>query len=321
LKDQAFRGIPIKVQIPIRKLVAFDTARWRWLWSHDQVLRGTKQADWSFPTAPVIHEGVMYTSAFSIEGWINCYVAAYEVDSGAPLWSTWIASGQVEQTMFGEQATEPLCVPVAAANGVIYWSTSFGCVCAVDADTGRPLWVAEYDQIEVRAPQGYYASPRLITWESNPPVVESGVAVVAPMDSNSFYGFDIETGESWRQPQRPSGVNADMKYIQGASDGRVVLAGGNLVKCIDVETGKLLWYGQLVGKVVTGRGFIAQDTVFVPCEDQIKVFSLSSGKPLATIPAEVTGNLSVCGENIIALRADGHLAVYQNRGFREYQRR
>ncbi|MCA8925554.1 MAG: hypothetical protein KDD82_27345, partial [Planctomycetes bacterium] len=42
LKDQAFRGIPIKVQIPIRKLVAFDTARWRWLWSHDQVLRGTK---------------------------------------------------------------------------------------------------------------------------------------------------------------------------------------------------------------------------------------------------------------------------------------
>ena len=126
LKDQAFRGIPIKVQIPIRKLVAFDTARWRWLWSHDQVLRGTKQADWSFPTAPVIHEGVMYTSAFSIEGWINCYVAAYEVDSGAPLWSTWIASGQVEQTMFGEQATEPLCVPVAAANGVIYWSTSFG---------------------------------------------------------------------------------------------------------------------------------------------------------------------------------------------------
>ena len=194
-------------------------------------------------------------------------------------------------------------------------------ICAVDADTGRPLWVAEYDQIEVRAPQGYYASPRLITWESNPPVVESGVAVVAPMDSNSFYGFDIETGESWRQPQRPSGVNADMKYIQGASDGRVVLAGGNLVKCIDVETGKLLWYGQLVGKVVTGRGFIAQDTVFVPCEDQIKVFSLSSGKPLATIPAEVTGNLAVCGENIIALRADGHLAVYQNRGFREYQRR
>jgi len=320
-KDQSFRGIPIKVQIPIRKLVAFDSGRWRWLWSHDTVLSKTEQANWSFPTAPVVHEGVMYTSAFSIEGWINCYVAAYDVSTGEPIWATWIASGQVEQTMFGEQATEPLCVPVAAANGVIYWSTSFGCVTAVDADTGRPIWVAEYDQIEVRAPQGYYASPRVIIWENNPPVVESGTVVVAPMDSNSFYGFDVETGEAWRQPQRASGVNADMKYIQGASDGRVVMAGGNLVKCFDVETGKLLWKGRLVGKVVTGRGFVAQDTVFVPCEDQIKVFSLSSGKPLATIDAEVTGNLAVCGEHIIALRADGHLAVYQNRGFREYKQR
>lgn len=318
LRDQTFRGIPIKVQIPIRKLAGFDVdpERWSWEWDHALMLRDTALERWSFPSPPTALEGTIYASAFAIEGFVDCHVAAFDARTGRPIWTTWVASGQVEQTMFGEQANEPLCVPVAAADGVIYYCTSFGSLAALDADTGRMLWVAEYDQVEVHAPKGYYATMRPIVWENNAPVIERGVVVVAPLDSNEVYGFDARTGERlWEADARSKGSSqVDMRYVFGAHAGRVVLAGGHEVRCHDVAGGKLLWSSQLRGRVIAGRGLIAGGAVLAPLDNEkLITIDLESGERTGMHDLAATGNLTLSGDALLVVGA-GKLVAHKNGG-------
>jgi outer membrane protein assembly factor BamB len=314
-KDQSYRGIPIKVKIPIRKLAGFDLGRWRWTWDHARILKNTPLESWSFPSPPSAEDGVTYASAWSIEGFVDCNVAAFSSSTGELLWRTRVASGQVEQTMFGEQAIEPLCVPVAVADGVVYHSTSFGSVTALDADTGRIKWVTEYRQIEVRAPRGYYADPRQISWENNAPVVEAGVVVVTPLDSPNFYGYRVTDGKRlWKASRRRYAADADMRYIMGASDGRVILGGGHEIRCLDVASGKLTWRAPLRGRLVAGRGCIAGQTVCVPVDrNEVFLFGLGSGKRTGRFALNSTGNLLLAGDNLV-ISGNGTLAVHRTGG-------
>ena len=285
------------------------------------MLDGTPLERWSFPSPPTAVEGVVFAPAFSIEGFVNCHVAAFDVHTGEPLWDSWIVSGQVEQTMFGEQATEPLCAPVAVSNGVVYYSTSFGCVAALDANTGRPLWITEYDQIEVRAPRGYYADPRTIGWENNAPIVESGVVVVAPLDSPKYLGLDARTGERlWANGQRATAVEGEMRYLLGGctvgGQGVVVLGGGGQVRCLAVRGGKLLWTAQLRGRVVAGRGCIARSpggelVVLVPVDrNEMFTIQVETGKQNGNFNVGTTGNIVLCGDHAL-VTGNGVLSVHR----------
>ncbi|MCW8142001.1 MAG: PQQ-binding-like beta-propeller repeat protein, partial [Planctomycetota bacterium] len=320
LRDQQYRGIPIKVRIPLRKLAGFDLTGWRWAWNHAQTLAGTPLERWSFPAPPTTVEGVVFAPAFSIEGFVNSHVAAFDARTGERLWDTWVVSGQVEQTMFGEQATEPLCTPLAVSDGVVYHSTSFGCVAALDAITGRPLWVAEYEQLEVRPPRGYYADRRQISWESNAPLVEGGVVVAAPLDSPRYLGLDARTGERvWDARQRSSAASGEMRYLMGACavgepgarQAAVVVAGGGEVRCLSVRSGKLLWSHQLRGRVVAGRGCIAQGVALVPVDrNEVLLFEVETGKRLGNITVGTTGNVVLVG-GPAPVTGNGAVAVHR----------
>ncbi|RMG07055.1 MAG: hypothetical protein D6731_24550 [Planctomycetota bacterium] len=312
LREQDYKGIPIKVKIPVRKLAGFDVDEWRWRWDHARLLRGTPMERWSFPTPPSAEEGVIYASAWAIEGFVDCNVGAFDARTGEPLWRTWVSSGQVEQTMFGEQAIEPLCVPVAVAYGLVFHCTSFGSMAALDADTGRPEWITEYRQIEVRAPRGYYADTRSLQWENNAPLVEDGVVVVTPLDSPSFYGYDARTGERlWEASRRRYGVEPDMRYLMGASRGRVVVAGGHEVRCLDVRSGKLVWRAALRGRLVAGRGLVAGGAVLVPVDrNEVFAFDLEGGRRLARYGLRSTGNLTISGDALI-VTGSGSVSAYE----------
>jgi outer membrane protein assembly factor BamB len=319
-EPQQFRGIPIKVVIPVRKLGGFDVERWRWRWNHSTILAGTRLEHASFPVAPVCADGDCFVAAFAIEGFVNCYAVAYNADTGAVRWSTWIASGQVEQTMFGEHAREPLCVPCALGDGQVFDATQMGCVAAMDADTGRLRWVTEYDQIEVHSAKGYYPDPREIGWENNAPIYDSGVLVAAPMDSNFYYGFNATTGERLWRAARVTGFDphSELRYLVGASDGKVVIAGGKKIRCCDVQTGKAIWSTNLERRLVAGRGVIAGGKVYIPTTDftsstngTIEVVSLASGTPEGSQVVPLVGNVSPAGDAIV-ITSDSQLSAFQN---------
>lgn len=312
LDDQSFRGIPVKVRRPVRKLAGFEPAGWRWRWDHVRALRGTRREGWSWPAPPVCADGVAYASAYEVRGFVNSHATAVDAVTGELLWSTWVASGQVEQTMFGEQATEPLCLPPAVEGGLVYHVSCLGSLAALDADTGRTAWIAEYEQIEVHAPRGFYADHRAIGWESNSPLVEAGVVVAAPLDSEFFYAFDAATGERlWRERRRQLAVASDLRWVFGAADGRVVLAGDQEVRCHEVRTGRRVWSRALEGDLVVGRGLLVRGAVCVPVRDGILLLDLRTGTPGRRFPLATSGNLSLTSERILAAGA-GSLAVHQN---------
>lgn len=314
--DQSFRGIPIKVKIPIRKLGGFDIDRWRWKWNHRDVLVNSTLKEASFPVAPICSDGDCFVAAFKIEGFVNCYAVAFDADTGALRWSTWIASGQVEQTMFGEHAREPLCAPVAMGDGAIFDATQMGCVAALDADTGRLRWVKEYDQIIVNAAKGYYPDPRNIIWENNAPVYDQGVVVVAPMDSEYYYGLDSATGkELWHSSNSRRDVfepNSELRYIVGATDGRVVVAGGRRVVCQDIQTGARKWSIQLDRRLVAGRGVIAAGKVYIPTSETIEVVNLGTGTVEASQAVPIGGNIIVAGDAVV-IASDSQVGAFENK--------
>jgi len=313
-RDQSFRGIPIKVRIPKRKLCAFNLEDWRWSWDHAVSLKGTPYESWSFPTTPTAHEGRVYATAWSIEGYVNSNVACFDLTTGEPLWGALIASGQVEQTMFGEQASEPLCTPLALVDGVLYVVSQIGCVAALDADTGRLMWITEYDTIQVRAAKGYFPDHRDIRWENNAPLVESDVVVAAPLDSWAFFGFDRQTGKRlWRASQRLGGrgTEADMRYLIGADQGRVVLAGGGDVRCVDVQTGLLKWRSAVGSRQVAGRGCLIGGRAVVPLDDgSVALFDLQRGRQVGQTKLSISGNLLPCGRALVVV-GSGSVAVHQ----------
>lgn len=314
--DQSFRGIPIKVKIPMRKLGGFELDRWRWKWDHTKDLVSHELAQASFPVAPVCTDGDCFVAAFKIEGFVNCYAAAFNAETGAMRWYSWIASGQVEQTMFGEHAREPLCAPVAVGDGLVFNATQMGCVAALDADTGRLRWVKEYDQILVNSAKGYYPDPRNIIWENNAPVYDQGVVVIAPMDSEYYYGLDALTGaQLWRYSNKRKDTfepNAELRYIVGAADGRVVVSGGRRVICHDMKDGSRKWKVELDRRLVAGRGVIAGGKVYIPTSETIEVINLATGTAEPSQAVPLGGNVIVVGDTIV-IASDSQVGAFDNK--------
>jgi outer membrane protein assembly factor BamB len=310
-RDVQYRGIPIKVKVAIRKLAMFDTMAWRWTWNHARLLEGGPLERWSFPCAPAVDDGLLFAPATSVEGLVSSHLAAFDARSGDVLWSQWLVSGQIEQTMYGEQAVEPLCVPAVARDGIVYHSTSLGCVAALDAVTGRPLWVTAYETMEVRAPRGYYADPRPIEWENNAPLLVGDVLVVAPMDSPRYYGLDARTGAVlWSALRRSNAVDGAPTYLLGATHDAVLLGGAGDVRCVETLTGALRWRTSLRGPQVAGRGVVVGDVLHVPIEGGLLTLEVDTGKRLGQLATAVTGNLVLAGEHAI-IAGPGTLVVHR----------
>jgi outer membrane protein assembly factor BamB len=292
-KGKYWRHIPIKEDIPVRKLVAFDLVSGKQLWDLGKPNRDAfaSEDDFrfvaraSFPLPPVVRGDRLFVGATMIQGFVHCHLACFESSTGKLLWKTWLCSGQIEQTMFGEHAVEPLCTMVAEADGILYYSTSFGIVTAVRAADGEILWQTRYDQIEVEAARGYYTVERQIGWANTPPICWQGLLLVSPLDSDYYYAYDAHTGRMlWKAERRW------FQYLVGVSDGTVV-ASGSRIWARDVRSGKLKWEalsGLTHWKTRSpmrslGRGIIAGGSVHIPVNTSIFQLDLRSGKILSEI--------------------------------------
>jgi hypothetical protein len=317
-----YKGIPIKVNLPVRKLGALDTKRWRWIWNHQDVLKGTPFAKASFPSPPVIVEDTIYASAIVIEGFVRSYVLAFDLYTGSLKWATWICSGQVEQTMFGEHAREPLVSSVAVKEGRIYHCSSLGSMACLNARTGKPIWMTSYEQIEIEPPRGYYPVQRSLGWANNPPIVSGGVVVATPLDSNHALAYDIETGKrKWKISRRFNNA-ADLEFLIGASEGRVVIAGRQVITCFGLKSGSLLWkQDRFFNEHVAGRGLIANGRACLSIyrrgntyPARISQYDLKTGKLVRTerTSGSSGGDLAMFGDTVLIL-GPGVISAFENK--------
>lgn len=320
-----YRGIPIKVNIPVRKLCAIDTKRWRTIWNHQQVLKGTPYANASFPAPPVIVEDTVYAAACIIEGFVHSYVMAFDLWTGKLKWATWLCSGQVEQTMFGEHAREPLATCVAVRGDRVYHSSSLGVVAALDARSGQPKWMSTYEQTEIRPPRGYYADLRPVEWANNPPIVTGKTLIATPLDSKFALAYDLKTGKRLWRVKRENGIGLGkryFKYLVGAENGQVIFTGSKSICSYGVESGRLLWEQRDNNVLIKGRGLIANGQVCIPVSttgrgqtQQIHHFSLSAGGKVVRrqkTNGSDGGDLALVDDRVLIV-GRGTITGYENR--------
>jgi outer membrane protein assembly factor BamB len=212
----------ITVAIPRRGLKGIRVAGDRTVW--DTVKRQTADpflSELSFNGEPALAGGRLYALGWRKKGYIDVFLVCLDARTGERLWSAPIAGNQVELTMFGETAHEPLLGAVVVEDGSAYCSTNLGVVARVRASDGHVLWATEYEAQRRRQFRGRRSHARArVVWERNPILLHDGRLVATPLDSTDLLVFDAADG---RVLQRRGG-GEDKGFLVGILDDRIVLA-------------------------------------------------------------------------------------------------
>lgn len=316
-RAEYYRGIPIKVAIAKRRLVAVDLQTGKRLWDHastsDPFLSKASVA-----AAPVVVGDRLYATAMLRQGALKVSLVCLDAATGALIWRRYLGGGQSEMTMFGEHAIEPLAMATASAAGVVYAVTCTGLVAAVSARTGDLLWLSRYEPIAIRATRSFYAHVRSLTWPNMVPLVAAGVLVVAPLDGQELYGFDVGTGSrrwSWR------GNPGDR--ILGAVAERVIVAGRRSLTHLDIRSGKLVSQGtsalgtaEASGIGLLTQGTLVGDEALVPLGSALHRVQLrGDAKRAEAMPngRALWGSVVVVGSRVVAA-TPSHLRVFEVAG-------
>ncbi len=301
-RGDSYRGIPIKEEIPTRKLVAFDLRTGARLWH----LAETGAADEvatraSFALPPIEREGVLYTTACVREGSLKTYVFALDAATGKVLWRRFLAAGQVELTMFGEHAVEPPQMQLAERGGILYACTASGAMYALSLD-GEVQWAATYEQIPIEAAKTYYAIERDLPWRNTPPLATDDAVIVAPIDSTNFYVFDPATGAVRFRIDRNG-----QRQLVGVWDGKLVLA-GDRVTGVDLAKGRVVWPrggDVLFTEEEAGRGLISNGIAYIPFPSRVARFDATTGArlPDIVVPGGIrdSGTILATGREVIVI--------------------
>lgn len=162
-------------------------------------------------------------------------LAAFESRTGKLLWRTTIARVsplKITQSRYPRKIRILTTSPVVK-DGVVYHVTNAGAIVAVDAQTGRIIWLTRYPQnmgvLDNLNPMGR-------SWRNEPPLIRGNKLFVTPVDTGcGLMCLDKETGKIiWT-------IGANAGRMNGFTpDGLLCLTEAD-VNFIDPETGKGVW--------------------------------------------------------------------------------
>jgi outer membrane protein assembly factor BamB/tetratricopeptide (TPR) repeat protein len=310
-KGGDYRAILIKAAMPRYTLCAYEgrSGKLKWAAHKSEKLKKKFSGKWfSLPSSPVLIDGTLIAEVKTSHLLVRSYLAAFDSETGEVKWIKYLCSNGTDRSMFHSEARGPLSTSLARSRGprpTVYCCTNSGAVFALDATSGEVRWAASYDQIQLRAARGVRAQMRNLVWSNCPPVLTDGVLVVAPLDSEYVHAFDAKTGEMlWRLHHSWQG--SQFKYVLGALDGRVILAGARLA-AIECRSGKVKWLSKRYSSsAASGRGLVTPTQVVVPLERGIYRFQASTGKLTGIDNWEKLGIRMEPGN---LLEADGRLIV------------
>ena len=228
-EPERFAGYSIKVAIPQRSLKSVplvDAHSW------DSAAINEFLAELSL-NAPVECRGNdLFALGWREAGYIDVYLICLDANNGQLKWKTLLASNQLELTVFGELAREPLMGEVKYHAGLIYACTNLGVMAAVEAHDGRARWLTEYPQRKRdQEPSYYYPERRRPHWDSNPMVIHRDRIVVTPLDATSVFAFDKRSGKIVDSGNRQSLSTTQI----GVHDGALVTQSLNIVRVTPLD--------------------------------------------------------------------------------------
>jgi outer membrane protein assembly factor BamB/tetratricopeptide (TPR) repeat protein len=186
--------------------------------------------------APYVDEDIAGASHLSSTVGVQCLQSR----TGRLIWSRDVCSLTPAQfsissrvrriRVFGSQPT--------AKDGIVYHNTNAGVVAALDALSGRILWVTRY-------PHDADAHDLLKTindhlWLSRPPLVYQGRVYVTPADSDRLLCLEAATGKVVWSAQRRD-LRGGYTMVGVNAEGDLVIAGTAGLIAMDPATGRKAW--------------------------------------------------------------------------------
>ncbi len=260
-RREDYLGFDIQVSLPSRAMKCWDVnGDGRLLWdtsdrsNGDAMLRKS-----SFNSTPVIKDGKVWALGWRKSGYIDVTLWCLDARTGKKIWSRPIVGNQVELTMFGEPAREPILGSVLLADGMVYCCSNLGVIAAMRAWDGQVQWIAEYDRQSKRSYRSRYRQPRRgRVWAPNPLVLHDGKLFVTPLDSSQLHAIDAETGSIISQVEG-KGLGP---HMLGVTDGRLVLFGDLLTSMLVSDIGRSdQWNQALTRSPATARPALVEGGV------------------------------------------------------------
>ncbi|MGE4620101.1 MAG: PQQ-binding-like beta-propeller repeat protein [Planctomycetota bacterium] len=294
-RREDYLGFDIQVSLPWRGIKCWDlagTGRLRWDTGArdlaDDMLRTT-----SFNSAPVVQGDRVWALGWRKSGYIDVSLWCLDANTGEQIWSRPIVGNQVELTMFGEPAREPILGSILVRDGVVYCCSNLGAVAALRAWDGEVLWVLEYDRESQRTYRGRYRPQRRSSvWAPNPLVLKDGTLFVTPLDSDQLYAINAKNGNVTAQL---SGKGLG-PYMLGTTEGRLVLFGDLLTTMLASDIGREgFWKQSLSRSPGLGRPALVKDGVVYVSAGESALFHqgfdpVSAPRLLATLAESRAGD-------------------------------
>ncbi len=295
-RAQTLQDVPIIYYLPMRRLVALDLETGAVLWRHDDdFLASHAESEplrsLSVTGAPVVRGERLYAGAVASEGTFHSHVVAIDRHTGDLVYATRVCNGQQELNLFGRQLQECMPMPVTEVDGVLYYGTNLGVLAAVDALLGTPIWAAAYSTEKIPSTFYWFEAPRRWPRFANGPPLVSGDTVVAlPTDSTHLLAFDRRSGELLfrvRPQIFPGDRPLDLQTLHAVDADRAYVGGQRGVAALwlvrdaarHAEPGEIAWTTWFADEDTgAGRGFLAEDALWVPAFRSIYRIDPATGK-------------------------------------------
>ena len=276
----------------------------------DAEAESPEATSWSFEGAPLVSDGRVYVSARRGFPEDETVVACFDASSSRLLWKRRVcASLKTAGDRFNLIGQNLLTL----GDGRLFLSTGTGAIAALDAATGRILWVVTYQPERNETPQEL-SDPR--RHGLTPCVYHRGIVYTAPGDTDIIYALDATTGQPvWRQ-QYPDQI----LHIVGVVDGRLILSGQS-VWAVDAGTGASAWPQRIGFADPAGRGFgrpaLSHDFLYWPTRDEILRIDHRQGNVVERIRlredfGQSGGNLLIAGGKLLIAQPERLIALGSN---------
>lgn len=217
--------------------------------------------NWTFEGTPVVEDGRVYVSLRQGSPEDQVFVVCFDAETSRLIWSRRVCSSLKNvPDHFNEIGHRQLTL----ADGRLFLATDSGAIAALEARTGRLLWIVTYPGLAEETPAEMSDPGRhgLSTC-----LHHQGVVYAAPADSSQLFALDAVTGEAvWVQP-----APERILHLTGVVEGRLIVCGASLW-ALNTQNGEMAWPERRVGfndpgSAGFGRGVLTTRHVYWPLHD------------------------------------------------------
>jgi len=242
---------------------------------------------WEFEGTPISNGRQLFVIMRRRDVRPQAHVACFDLPTGRLVWRRLICSAETES---GGQADEITSSLLTMDHDTIYCNTNLGAVCAIDVPTGNLRWVTHYPRTR-RTSLG--SSEVIAGRDLNPGVLHGGMLLVHPSDAVSLFALEAATGKIIWENRLFTETPHEPSHLLGVGTAGNLIASGNRLWWIDVDSGKVLAVfpphqslepgnGKMQPRGY-GRGLLVDRVIYWPTRQEIFVFdqAVRLGKPAA----------------------------------------